>query len=430
MELDKGLHLISEFNSDLIIDRVEWIAVTLETLTEMDGKYAKKFLIINKHLERKILHPEFLSLFKSYPVGDDRLTQLLAVYKADYVDIMTNEVNDFKQGAMNIKVYLNMKISLLLLLDIARDNVIMIDKLVLGMALADKEKLGYDTIPTLAELIKRVDRIDKARTLETAAMNHMTMADLVKENKELKEAHANFVNYEGRGRRGRGRGRGSRHPNGGARGGRVNQNNNNNNNNNGQNNNNNNNNGAINSDGNMVCIRCNSNKAAVGFRNCPECYAKWKKAKGGSHNNIDGPLPPYEAYPYQHTNMHGQIIVKEQKPVVPPNAQPVDDDAYYRQNGYYYHFENGDTNEIGPNELNYWDDPYALLKNGDDPWYDAEEYFNHLENGIGPNEHDHFSAMNAVHSPDDGIVIQFSNKTKYLSIECILGKRERERRSR
>ena len=104
MELDKVLHLLSDFNSTLIIDRVEWIESVLETLKELDAKYGKKFLIINKHLETRIHNPEFLSLFKSYPVAEDRLAPLVALYKADYMDIMTNEVNDYKQGAMNIKV--------------------------------------------------------------------------------------------------------------------------------------------------------------------------------------------------------------------------------------------------------------------------------------------------------------------------------------
>jgi hypothetical protein len=94
MEIDKVLLLVTTFNSSKIIDRVDWISNTLALLTELDNKYAKKYRIINKHLETKILDPGFASLFESYPADEDRLTALLKYYGSQ----------KFKDAMMNVNI--------------------------------------------------------------------------------------------------------------------------------------------------------------------------------------------------------------------------------------------------------------------------------------------------------------------------------------
>ena len=83
MEIDKVLALITNFDSPLIIDRVEWIGTAIEFLGELDEKYRTKYRMINKQLETKILESKFSSLFKSYPAGEERLGKILQSYNTD-----------------------------------------------------------------------------------------------------------------------------------------------------------------------------------------------------------------------------------------------------------------------------------------------------------------------------------------------------------
>ena len=161
MEIDKVLALVASFNSPRIIDRVEWIKTTIEFLKEMDAKYKEKYLIINVQLESKILEIGFLSLFKSYPANENRLDLLLKFYDApNFKAMMLTEVDEFEQGTLNIKIYYNQKIALLLLCGIARDDVVMMTKITAGLLPSDRKKLGYDTMANIAELSNRIDRIE------------------------------------------------------------------------------------------------------------------------------------------------------------------------------------------------------------------------------------------------------------------------------
>ena len=82
MDIDKVLNLATNISSKKIVDRVEWITSTIKLLKEIKEEYAKKYFIINRHLETRILDPEFLALFESYPVDGDRLALLLNYYGA------------------------------------------------------------------------------------------------------------------------------------------------------------------------------------------------------------------------------------------------------------------------------------------------------------------------------------------------------------
>ena len=208
MELDKVLNLIVPLQSKSIVDRVEWLTIATEIMAELKVEYKGKFTIININLRSKIIEPEFLAKFESYPSNKDRLSPLLKYYtSAEFKSILAADAKGYRQDALDIIIYFNNKIRLLRSASIELGEYINLIKE--GMDPEDRKKLGHVKINDLVDLEDRIMSIGREREMEKAGQVNSVDDPIVSQLRnriELLTEQLNYVNYEGRGRRGRGRG--------------------------------------------------------------------------------------------------------------------------------------------------------------------------------------------------------------------------------
>ena len=166
MDFDKCLSLITVLNSNNAGERLDWFTSTIALLNELSNENKRKYRIINDQLKSKILEPEVLSRFASYPIDSDRLDKLVKYYSSErFMEVIKADAKSLKQGPLDILIYFNLKVAAICSSGVARDDISVITSVFDGLLQSDKDKVGNDTIPNLEELEKRIIRISTQREI-------------------------------------------------------------------------------------------------------------------------------------------------------------------------------------------------------------------------------------------------------------------------
>src|SRR3990167_9808955 len=215
--IDQAMALITPLKSNKAIDVRRWLIRVDAILGKLKAGLRNEFILLNPLLASKIDDPEIYAIFIAKDDMKEIIAKLLAEYSTDdQKEVCLAEAKLFRQRSLELNIYVNNKIKLLRLAEVADDSPKFIEYVLDGMNSEYRQKFGYAAInfATLEFIVTSIMRERK-----NALLTHVD-DDLVTQNRQLRKeidelkAVVNYTNYEGRGRRGRGARQGGHNNNG------------------------------------------------------------------------------------------------------------------------------------------------------------------------------------------------------------------------
>ena len=103
--------IIPNLNTNSPTEIIEWLEIVTAALLQLKEELRKNYLLINSNLRAKIMATEVLSYFESVSILSDRIGALKVYGSKKFSNVVKKEAEDYCQGANDVLVYFNHKLS-------------------------------------------------------------------------------------------------------------------------------------------------------------------------------------------------------------------------------------------------------------------------------------------------------------------------------